>query len=915
MRKTRSRFLALAVTIAAVLFCGACEDELPYQPQSTSNSQPSSMSVTDVSTATSAISSGTSSVPVVNHYTVTWNVDGALTTESYIEGEVPEYKNGTPSKPSDQQYSYTFNTWSPELSPVAENTTYTALFIKHLEKTKINFDLDGGTSEHDSSPIYRSNISSSDFFFDCKKEGWNFRGWSYYGVKVFDEKGNQLVSPQIVETMTFVAIYSQSVCLTIISNLEGAGTVIGEGEYPYNTYVDVCACPKRGYIFIGWYYEDTLLSNSEDYKYMMWSEDVTLEARFDYDSFKLNIHTNNENYGLVLLKNPMNNNYNSFYEEHRNYLTTTTIAAYSKTDVRFLGWYDSNNELVSTNAVYTFLMPNHDYFLEAKWNYFTVSYVLNGGINDELNVDHYTADDETVSLYKPQRAGYTFIGWKYENEFITKIEPSWIKNIELNAVWEACNYSINYVLNGGTNNESNINSYTIQDLSFTLLDPSRTGYTFNGWYTDSNFENEISIIESGTYGDITLYAKWSIVVYSIVYDLDGGENSENNPQEYTIETSVTFDSPTREGYTFIGWFDSCDNLVSSISPGTNGLISIKAKWSPLLHGLSVLSEDPSLGTVSINSGTGYTGETITVNATPLGDSIFCGWFNGATKVSFDENYTFTMPNESLSLTAHFIAKNEWDITHGVKPTLSVDKKTITYGLYPQQVVDDSFLESRLNALTSTDENGWYYLNGDYYAKRKASVYKYGGSYKFDNGSYIDEYRTYWFKCSPIVWDVLSDNNGELLLLSSVLLSYNRFDDNSPNVSNSELYQWLNGNFYNAAFMLDSTYIFSSSSSKIFLLSYSQYLNSSYGFSISKEASNTRYCKTTDWVRALGISMDNNESSATYKNASYFTSSYDSNDFMFTVKINGSIAGGRTDGSYGCHYYSCSGIRPAIRILI
>ena len=245
--------------------------------------------------------------------------------------------------------------------------------------------------------------------------------------------------------MVFKAIYTQTVRLTIVTNMAGVGAITGEGEYPYNTYVDVSAKPKQGYEFIGWYYEGTLLSNTQDYKYMMWDQDVILEARFQLDSFAMNIYSNSEDHGLVLLKSNLNNDYLPDYSEQRKYTSEVTIAAYSKTDVRFLGWYDENNQLVTTNAVYTFMMPNHDYTLEAKWNYFKINYELNGGTNNENNADSFTIDDNEVILFNPKRDDKEFAGWKYNGEFIDKVDSLIInsgREITLEAVWSNYTYKI-----------------------------------------------------------------------------------------------------------------------------------------------------------------------------------------------------------------------------------------------------------------------------------------------------------------------------------------------------------------------------------------------------------------------------------------------------------------------------------------
>ncbi len=997
--------------------------------------------------------SGSDNPPVAeDSYTIMWkNWDGnVLETDTNVKkGTLPTYDGMTPTRPDDGEYTYTWNGWNPEVVSATANQTYTATYSYERIVTTytINFDLNGGTSASYSGPKIIKVFSKDIFFFDCVKEGWNFRGWSYNGTKIFDEKGNQLANPTMAKTMTFVAMYAQTAKMTIISNLEGTGNITGEGEYPYNTYVDVSAYAKQGYEFIGWYFQNTLLSNTNDYKYMMWSEDVTLEARFKLASFLMNVYTSNSNYGLVLLKGNAYNDYQEQYQEYRNYTTEVTIAAYSKTDVRFLGWYDTDNKLVETNAVYTFVMPNYDYTLEAKWNYFTVSYILDGGTNSPSNPTSYTIDSNKIALQEPTRTGYDFIGWTYNGKTVTEVDPTWIDNATLVANWRTHTYSITYELNGGTNNSSNPATYTIESNTITLKDPTRNGYTFAGWYKTSTFSNQVTTINKGSYGDLVFYAKWAPISYSITYNLDGGTNASSNPNTYTIESAFTFAAPSKTGYTFLGWFDNNGNQVTSIvagttgaltltahwnegdaftatldanggqvsetsinvqydhnyslpdatrlgytfdgwydgstkvnsmetwkyitnktfvahwtiinysinyilnggtnnsnnpstytvedtitfsapnktgytflgwyadenvttviSKGSTGTVNVEARWSADLHSLSVTSEDTSKGTVAITSGSGYSEESITVVATPVGDCVFKGWYHENTKVSNDTTYTFTMPTNDYSLVAHFFTKAEaWNIAHGVIPTLSEDGKTITYGLYPQKNVNDSTLVSSLNALTTPESNGWYLYNNEYYTK--VSAIPYNSSCKFDNGTTIVSGTTYWFKCELIKWNVLSNTNGEYYILSSVLLDAHCYYDFKSagysrdeyrkingekvyhnNYEYSDIRTWLNNDFYNSAFTLDNSYIqtttvdnsasttslstnsyaCNNTQDKVFLPSYKDYINTSYGFSASTSPTDTRYCQPTDWARARGARYST--SSSYLYNGDYWTRS-------------------------------------------
>ena len=130
-------------------------------------------------------------------------------------------------------------------------------------------------------------------------------------------------------------------------------------------------------------------------------------------------------------------------------------------------------------------------------------------------------------------------GWAGTNPKYTILQ-------ELQPVWNLLNYSISYNLQGGSVS-GNPSTYTIETNTFTLKNPTRTGYTFTGW-TGSSSGKTISV-PKGTTGNLSFTANWTPINYNITYDLDGGSVS-GNPSTYTIETNTfTLKNPTRTGYT------------------------------------------------------------------------------------------------------------------------------------------------------------------------------------------------------------------------------------------------------------------------------------------------------------------------------------------------------------------------------
>ena len=180
----------------------------------------------------------------------------------------------------------------------------------------------------------------------------------------------------------------------------------------------------------------------------------------------------------------------------------------------------------------------------------------------------------------PVRKGYDLTGW---NPALPEKYPE--KDTEYTAVWVIeGDYTITYVNVDGATNE-NPAGYNVDSENITLKDPVKTGCTFAGWYKDVEFTTQVTEIPQGSTGDITLYAKWEPVSYTITYELDGGTNASENPASYNVETeTITLKDPAKAGYTFEGWYmaeDFTGEAVTEITQGTTGNITLYAKWEQI----------------------------------------------------------------------------------------------------------------------------------------------------------------------------------------------------------------------------------------------------------------------------------------------------------------------------------------------
>ena len=190
--------------------------------------------------------------------------------------------------------------------------------------------------------------------------------------------------------------------------------------------------------------------------------------------------------------------------------------------------------------------------------------------------------------------GYNFGGYydqkdgagkKYYNADGTSAN-TWDKNDDgtLYAQWTPTNYTITYNLNGGSGTMTPT-SYTIESETFFLPDnPTKTGYTFAGWYANAEFTGEaVTRIEKGSTGDKAYWAKWDVASYTITFNAEGGSGGTST---LDVQYGAQLDDitiPTKAGHLFLGYYDGTGTQYYDANgkglkkmPANN--ITLYAKW-------------------------------------------------------------------------------------------------------------------------------------------------------------------------------------------------------------------------------------------------------------------------------------------------------------------------------------------------
>ncbi len=302
--------------------------------------------------------------------------------------------------------------------------------------------------------------------------------------------------------------------------------------------------------------------------------------------------------------------------------TYTSLPTPTRTGYTFVGWYKNSSfsgDMVTTSGV---VQENHT--LYAKWNC-TVSYEVYGGSACEAVT--VQVDSVYGTLPTTTWSGYSFDGWYREATYTgNQVSPTDIITVghTLYAKWTS---TINLDQQGGSGGSANIKG-TYNVAMPEAVAPTRMGFAFGGYYSGTNgsgtqyysdnmSSNHVWDLVNGT----SLYAKWTVAKYTLYYNANGGSVSASE-QIIEFGTNVTLQTPTKTGYTFLGWYMDGEPY----NGGTWTFIenkTVNAKW-----GYS-LTYDPNGGYVAPGNLVVIDGDVITPPTPTREGCTFAGWKIGS----------------------------------------------------------------------------------------------------------------------------------------------------------------------------------------------------------------------------------------------------------------------------------------------
>ncbi len=360
-------------------------------------------------------------------------------------------------------------------------------------------------------------------------------------------------------------------------------------------------------------------------------------------------------------------------------------AAMTRTGYRFVEWTTDPSGTGTAYAPGSSVVITEDVRLYAQWEAkaFDMLFDANGGVagtqaSMKVTYDAAVGALPDASPQIPSRAGYTFHGWSYQNgaNNVVNVTAADVyltdDDTTVYAVWSNNDHTVTYDPGTGgsgnmTPNPDNVkydHLYVVRGNGF-----AKNGYTFARWNTDiggtgSNYAAGDTITIAG---DLTLFAQWSAIPYSITYDGNGntGGTAPIDTTVYTIDdngTVVGEGTLERTHYTFAGWNTDRNGAGSAYQVGDSisvqGHVILYAQWTAIPYSVTYDGNGNTGGTDPQDSATYTVGQSATVLGAGFlenQDHVFNGW-----NTERDGSGTYYQPNSAIIMSGNVTLYAQWN---------------------------------------------------------------------------------------------------------------------------------------------------------------------------------------------------------------------------------------------------------------
>jgi uncharacterized repeat protein (TIGR02543 family) len=288
------------------------------------------------------------------------------------------------------------------------------------------------------------------------------------------------------------------------------------------------------------------------------------------------------------------------------------------------------------------------------------AFVIKNAAGTDQTIYAYNTGDNYYSNFKVVNAsssnaelglvGSTTLNITNDNTNATSANANWLFKSRVNdyiyyinqyhpgggvAYYEVYDDATTVTFNSNGGSAVSDKTVTYKNTYGTLPTPTKTGYTFNGWYKESGFTNQVT---SGTTvaspANHTLYAKWTANTYTVAYNGNGstGGSTTSSSHTYDVDKALTSNGFTKTGYTFSGWATSTTGAVvytdgqsvTNLAEENGATVTLYAKWTANTYTV-IYNANGGTGTMANSSHTYDVAKALTANAFAYGDYEFVGW--------------------------------------------------------------------------------------------------------------------------------------------------------------------------------------------------------------------------------------------------------------------------------------------------
>jgi len=536
-------------------------------------------------------------VKALAKYTVTFNSDGGneVAAQTVVKGK-------TAVKPEDPvKTGYTFGGWYAGetaydfASVVTSDITLTAKWT--LLKYKVTFDSNGGTSVVAVEADYGTKVTKP---ADPSKTGYTFGGW-YNGETVFN------FETAVTAAVTLKAKWTATEYSITYNVGEGKNAESNPSKYTIESNDITLAnptAPASAPAFVAWHADK---ADGEKVIGVAIKKGSTGNKVFVAEFTTKTVYT-------------------VTYYEGETVIGTESVVEGEKaagkanvTGKTLVGWY-TDKELTKAADLTQPVTKNISYYGKFQATTYTVTFDSDGGSTvASATVSH---GSKVTKPADPTKDGYVFGGW-YAGETAYDFDKAVTGALTLKAKWNSNNVTVTFDSDGG----SAVASATVTSGAKVTkpADPTKTGYTFAGWYAgETAYDFNTAVTAS-----ITLKAKWTVITYTVTFDSDGGSAVASATVTSGAKVTKPAD-PTKTGYTFAGWY--VGETAYDFNTAVTAAVTLKAKWTVITY---TVTFDSDGGTAVANATVNH-GAKVTKPADPAKEEyVFKGWYVGDTAYDFD----------------------------------------------------------------------------------------------------------------------------------------------------------------------------------------------------------------------------------------------------------------------------------------